>query len=120
MDEIAKHRKKSKSSDKSQSSKRSDHKHQYEKVICLHSNWATWNNRCKICGRMGGTIGFLEKGPMQEELYKPVDGKWFNRKPLNVEELREKFPGVEIYKAFFPEDENGKPIYEIHYELVKE
>lgn len=52
-DEIPKHRKKSKTAKTSRSKKRSDHKHQYQKVI-LHcgSDSFMWGRQCEICGRV--------------------------------------------------------------------
>ena len=54
-DERLAYKKKSKTSSKSNSGKRSDHKHNYEQIIIEHGNRRPeyyWAKRCKICGRV--------------------------------------------------------------------
>ena len=122
-DQIPKHKKKKYS--KSNSTKRSDHKHDYEKVIlktCLDIRWA---NRCRICGRFGDQKFGLVNNP---DLYKkrgPIDDSLCasgllrkSVRPLTLQELRAKFPDVQIYEDYMDYDENGKLIVELKYRLV--
>lgn len=77
------HKKKSETSSKSASIKRSNHKHDYEKVIIesgLSAPKYYWGKRCRICGRVddsgmfkeGATEGLVkkvEKVQVQEDRY---------------------------------------------------
>lgn len=112
--------KKKKPSSKSKSKQRSDHKHKYEKVICLYTFGPSWNNRCQICGRMTGGERLSAAGDPDNALYEKVAEKWYNRRPLTIEELRQKFPGVDIYQADWKKDETGRTLYEFEYTLLEE
>lgn len=55
-DEIPKCHKKSKTAKTSRSGKRSDHKHQYQKVILHYGGSAfSWGWQCELCGRIDDT-----------------------------------------------------------------
>ena len=116
-DEIPKYRKKRNS--QSDSTRRSDHKHIYERIICIYTFGPSWQKRCKICGRMKSDHSLSQGGDPDAELYQKVDFKWYNRRPFSIDELRSKFPNTEIYRAYFPTTETGRTIYEFTYEKVK-
>lgn len=97
--DVPKYRKK-KTSSKSHSSKRSDHKHDYEKVII--EGWLfgwEWGERCKICGRTEYVLhsdyhdyhDFLKEGVT---ILSSNESYW-----LSKEEIKEKYPGIPIFKA---------------------
>lgn len=50
-----------KHSQKSKSAKRSNHKHDYEKVIIKTLIGWRWGGRCRICGRINSGNGFSSK-----------------------------------------------------------
>ena len=93
------YRKKSRTSSKSDSKKRTDHKHKYEPVIIVDRVFTAiyWGKRCSICGRMHERIRF---SPDRDFVKPEARGK--NRQRISVEELlsipeiHEKYPGVEI------------------------
>ena len=104
-DEIPAHRKRSGSASRSVSSKRSAHKHDYEKVIIkgVGSTEYYWGRRCRICGRVddsgmfkpGATDGLVKAS--KEVQFK---GGYTSviREFYTVRELRKKYPGVLILK----------------------
>ena len=105
QDDIPKYHKKGQSS-KSSSAKRSDHKHNYEKVIS-NDGWLgfIWSRRCKVCGRMDTYYQWPSALNYQD--FVVADGPRY-RRGMTVEEVREKFPDIPIYVRA----ENGE------YELV--
>ena len=97
--EVAPHKKKSKTADKSSSAKRSDHKHDYEKVILESFFGFKWGYRCRICGRidskptkfsMSGRDSFLKPEAVNKAGVKYRD--W-----LTIPEMRSKFPFTRIF-----------------------
>lgn len=100
QNDIPKYRKKSKSS-QSNSKKRSDHKHQYEKVIIFNPFFGfCWGKRCSICGRTEYSYHFcnpLSREGLMESVY--VD--WGH--PLDLDKIRERYPDIDIYEP----SENG-------------
>ena len=98
--EIAPHKKKSRTASKSNSSKRSDHKHDYEKVILESWFGFEWGKRCTICGRIdSGPFNFSTSSRF--DFMKPETTKKPGisfRDYLTIAEIKEKFPGVPIYK----------------------
>lgn len=102
--EVPRHRKKSRSASRSVSSRRADHRHDYEKVIL---QWGRsddpdplkqyyWGKRCRTCGRVVDPLypfpsvsqGLVKKtvraGNSRIEVFYTAD------------ELREKYPGTPI------------------------
>ena len=94
FNDIPKYHKKGKSS-KSSSAKRSDHKHNYEKVIS-NDGWIgfIWGKRCKGCGRMDTYYQWPSALNYQD--FVVADGPR-SRRGMTVEEVREKFPDIPIY-----------------------
>ena len=101
---------------KSKASKRSSHKHEYERCIVSGIIGWYWGEACKTCGRIrSGTsssfsincegLRYPDKenkaGFCREDFYTP-------------EELREKYPGVRIF-AF----KSMTPPYDFNYKEVK-
>lgn len=102
--EIPKYKKKKKQS--SDSSKRSDHKHEYERVISggLSLN-CIWMKRCKICGRFQSLPFHEVKDGLYTEEYNALLGRYV-KKPLTIPEIHQKFPNVRVFIR--EKDENGK------------
>lgn len=102
FEDTPKHKKKKDQSSKS--NRRSDHKHNYVKVIT--SGWLmgfTWAYRCSVCGRIK-SVPFSENSTGLTREEKPrVYGK---NTYLSIEEIHEKFPDIDIYVA--KEDPNNK------------
>lgn len=99
-DEIVAHKKKSKTSSKSNSSKRSDHKHDYEKIVVESFFGYKWGCRCKICGRIDSKpMKFSNVG--KDDFLKPdepLNGRFLNVNSwLSIQEIRKKFPDTPIY-----------------------
>ena len=93
------YRKKSKTSSKSDSKKRTDHKHKYEPVIIADSVFTAiyWGKRCSICGRM------QERSRLTPDLdfVKPQERSKNSQRIsaeelLSIPEIRAKYPGIEI------------------------
>lgn len=81
---------------KSWSSRRSDHKHDYEKVILQAVIGWTWGGRCRICGRLDNKWGFHSNDFLKPE-YRNKPG--ICRQDFYSEaELKTVFPGVAVYK----------------------
>lgn len=104
-EETSKHKKKSKTSSKSVSSKRSNHRHDYERVI-IKSGFSDaeyhWAKRCRICGRvddsewsketaMDGLVKRYEKGQIKENTYS-------FRVFYSPDELKKLFPNTAVLK----------------------
>lgn len=97
-DEAVRYRKKSQTSSRSNSSKRSDHKHQYEKIIVRWIFGFQWSNRCKICGRIDGNGKALYG---YRDFLKPEFKEahaFSNARFMSVPEIRKKYPGIQIYE----------------------
>ena len=98
-EESPRHRKKSQTASRSNSEKRSDHKHDYEKIVFDGFLGYRWGKRCRICGRISDCYShfsamnrqdFLKDGDRQAGItYRAV---------LTPEEIRAKYPGIKIYK----------------------
>lgn len=96
----ARHRKKSKTASRSNSSKRADHKHQYERIIMKWIFGYQWGRRCTVCGRIDDGFGNYSSARHQdflkpEALKKPGIS---NRDYLSLKEIRTKYPGIDVYK----------------------
>lgn len=93
-DEMKYRKKKSRSS---RSSRRSDHKHDYQKVIIQGICGWTWGKRCSICGRMDNTYRPFSNKEFLKPEYKDhpsVSTKCY----MTVQELRDKYVGIPIYR----------------------
>lgn len=94
------HRKQSATSSKSVSFKRSNHKHEYERIIVQDFFWYSWGGRCKICGRYKRPGSFFS-GARNQDFMKPGTSHSNGISSddyLSVEELHEKFPNTPICK----------------------
>lgn len=97
--DVPKYKKKSDSS-KSNSGKRSKHKHDYEKIIVGGYGlfgWS-WGKRCMICGRCdsyysGYSVNDRDFLKIGTDVPGIAVSDW-----LSVEELRDKYPGTPIYE----------------------
>lgn len=99
--DIPKYKKKT-TSTKSDSNKRSDHKHRYKTVIIRSTGVGYYFSRmCPKCGRVAkGNHSRAVELLKPEEVHKP--GVSFDfRDYLSIEEIRKKFPGIDIYEAKF-------------------
>jgi hypothetical protein len=99
LTDISPHKKKSETATKSKSSKRADHKHQYERVIIKWIFGYKWGQRCKVCGRVDDGNSFSRSH--REDFLKPeAIGKpgISNRDYLSLTELHTKYPNVDIYE----------------------
>lgn len=86
-----------KKSQKSRSSRRSDHKHDYQKVIIQSFCGWTWGKRCSICGRIDNTYRPSSNKEFLKSEYKEypsVSTNYF----MTVQELQKKYVGIPIYK----------------------
>lgn len=92
---LPKHKKKK--AQTSKSNKRSDHKHQYEKIIIKNWGWI-WGERCVICGRI--KTNYLVHCPeFCKEPFCNEDPRYLRF--LTVDEIKRKFIGIPIYKYNF-------------------
>ena len=103
--EIPKHKKKK--SQTSKSCKRSNHKHDYERVIIVGNVFgAHWSNKCKICGR----IKSMSAGSMSAGLLKPRPYQHISISDyLTPEEAHAKYPDIPIYER--TKDERGYTMF---------
>lgn len=95
--DVPKHRKKSKTASSSASAKRSDHKHQYEKVIMGSWLGFQWATRCTVCGRFNDMYNNFKsryEGLFNDDLKSPGLSI---RKCLTADELHKKYPDIKIY-----------------------
>jgi len=99
-DDEPRHRRKSRTASKSNSSKRADHKHQYEKIILKWIFGFRWSRRCSICGRIDDSFGGFSASLYQDFLKPEAKNSRgiSSRDYLSISEIRAKFPGVDIYK----------------------
>lgn len=94
FNDIPKYHKKGKRS-KSNSNKRSNHKHEYEKII--YEDWFgySWGKRCKICGRIDTYYSHFSS-----ENYKDFRGTIIHggrSRSMSPAEIRQVIPNVPIY-----------------------
>nr|WP_326184524.1 hypothetical protein [uncultured Oscillibacter sp.] len=102
-DENVRRRKQSKTSKTSQSTRRSDHKHEYEKVIIREFIGYAWGGRCSLCGRFQGSYGRFSTARYMdfrrpESFEKPGIS---NQDFLSLEEIRARYPGIPVYEFFY-------------------
>lgn len=99
MDETFPYKKKKPQNSKS--SRHSDHKHRYEKIIVKSFLGWHWGERCTVCGRV------KEKSLFVKEFIKPEYRNYPYYSPdycFSVEEMKEKYEGIPIC------DEKGRKI----------
>lgn len=92
---------KKKKSQASKSSKRADHKHQYEKII-LQAFFTRWAERCSVCGRIKTNKGLFGLSDFAVQDGTANDKKYY--KELSLDEIKKKFVGIPIYKFDFGSD----------------
>lgn len=91
----APHRKKKPQTSKA--SHRSNHKHQYERIIIESFVGWNWGKRCTICGRISSSgWPVLHNGDFLKPKYANARGV-ASYMFLNIKELKEKHKGVPIY-----------------------
>lgn len=90
-------RHKKKKDQKSKSSKRSDHKHQYEKIIIRGFIGWQWAERCTICGRIKTKFCVSDREFIKPEYRQLPYVSW--QTYYSQEELEELYPDVEIIDA---------------------
>lgn len=90
--EIPKYKKKK--NQKSKSSKRSDHKHQYKKIIIRSFIGWQWAKKCEICGRIQFDFTLADKEFRRPETLKlPYVSK---QHYYTYEEILERYPDIEV------------------------
>ena len=103
-DDVPRHKKKK--SQKSKAKMRSDHKHEYEKIIINSMFGWKWGKRCVICGRIDEGHAFSSRD--KEDFLKPDLTKSNNRISfrdyLSIQEIEEKFPHIPIFKMRDPKN----------------
>ena len=104
-EEIPTHKKKSTTASKSSAKKRSNHKHDYERVIIqspINEKEYFWGKRCKICGRVDDRDMFKSdstKGLVKKKVKVELNSSthYFNIF-YSIKELKKLFPEVPILK----------------------
>lgn len=91
----------------SKSSKRSDHKHQYEKILIKSFFWL-WGERCTVCGRINTKTTF-SKSDFATQNGTDDDKRYYRE--LSLDEIKKKFVGVPIYSLDFGPDFKGDGKY---------
>ncbi len=91
--EEARHKKKRPQTSKS--SKRSDHRHKYEKVIVQTPVGWDWSKHCIICGRLSNKFVFVSRDFIRPDRREGVGIS--SADFYGLEELRQHFPDVPIY-----------------------
>lgn len=99
-DEDVRHRKKSKTSKTSKSVQRSNHKHEYEKVIIREFIGYAWGGRCRLCGKFRSHYGQFSASRYMDFRRPDSLGQQgiSNVSFFSLEEIRAKFPDVPIYE----------------------
>ena len=98
-EEIGLYRKTSRTSSKSDSKKRTDHKHKYEPVIIADSVFTAiyWGKRCSICGRMQDRIRLTpDRDFVKPQAHSKNSQRISAAELLSIPEIRAKYPGIEI------------------------
>jgi hypothetical protein len=99
MEDIGLYRKKSQTSSKSDSKKRTDHKHKYESVIIVDRVFTAiyWGKRCSICGRIQERICLTPDRDFVKPEARNKNRQRISAKELmSIPEIRDKYPGIEI------------------------
>ena len=98
-EETGLYRKKSRTSTRSDSKKRTDHKHKYEPVIIADRAFAAiyWGKRCSICGRIQERTRFSPDRDFVKPEARGKNRQCISREELmSIPEIRAKYPDVEI------------------------
>lgn len=90
---------KKKKDQKSKSNKRSNHKHQYEKVIVKGFISWQWAEQCTICGRIKYNCRILDKEFIKPEFRQSAYIS--QRICYSQEELTQLYPNIKIINADF-------------------
>lgn len=100
LEEQAPHKKKSRTASTSKSRKRSDHKHDYERIIIKSFIGYQWGRKCKVCGRIDDEFRHFSMSGYQDFM-RPDASKHpgiGTAEFYSESEVREKFPGIPIYE----------------------
>lgn len=99
-DEVLRHKKKSKTASTSNSSKRADHKHQYERVIIKFILGYYWGRKCSVCGRIDEQLKYALTSHGRDFMKPEAIGKpsISTADYLSIEEIRAKYPDVPIFE----------------------
>lgn len=99
FNDISAHKKKSKTASQSDSKKRSDHKHDYEKVIIEGLFGFQWGKHCTICGRIDDYYSHFStmnrEGLLSEE--RLASGLRY-KAGLTIDEIREHYPDIRVFQ----------------------
>ena len=96
---VPRHYKKSQTASRSDSGKRSDHKHEYQTIVFEGFLGYRWGKRCRVCGRICDCYSHFSTLNRQDLLQNSGDVSSVRyRSVLTPEEIRTKFPGVDIYR----------------------
>ena len=100
IDEKLRHRKKSKTASISNSSKRADHKHQYERVIVKSFLGYRWGRKCSVCGRFDDRLKYALSANSRDFMKAEAIGKpgICYSDYLSIAEIRSKYPDVPIFE----------------------
>lgn len=99
-DETMRHRKRSKTSKTSKSVHRSNHKHEYEKVIIRGFIGYAWGGRCRLCGKFQSHYRHFSASRYMDFRRPESIGQYgiSNESFFSLEEIRTRFPDVPIYE----------------------
>ena len=99
MDEIPRYRKKK--PQVSKSSKRSGHKHDYERTLTARlgadnqiADWH-WSTHCKICGRLGEF--YIDNDDLRKEEYRGKRLWYYTQMFLSSREILTRYPDIPVY-----------------------
>ena len=86
----------------SKSTKRSDHKHLYEKTITMHShrsgsNDYYWSTHCSICGRPGNFN--IDNDDFRLPEWKGKARIWAQNMCIPFDEVVKRYPDIPIYRS---------------------
>lgn len=99
--EVSKYRKRSDTSHRSDSKRKADHTHDYEKVIIRSIIGYKWSGRCRICGKFQSQYSNYSRSGCQDFIRPECKNKpgISSGSFLSVAEIRSKYPGILIYKS---------------------
>ena len=111
-EETGLYRKKSQTSTKSDSKKRTDHKHKYEPVIIADRVFTaiSWGSRCSVCGRIRAKTHFASDRDFVKPAARSKNRQCIPREELlSIPEIRVKYLGIDILgiDEELPAKENG-------------
>ena len=115
VSEEPKHVRKS-SSSTSRSDKRSDHKHEYEKVIVRFIRGFEWSERCRICRKFAPwkTSACISRRDFVRPEFLSRRGFRFKANEyLSLDDIRRKFPDVLIFEEKIDKEKHKLYIVEV-------